>query len=262
MEIDQLIEDLIRRKKESEEVLSQPLNINKNLTDTNTPNAQPTTVDYRSKMLQVLNQGDEGSSVGFAVAACVEFQIIKHLGKKIKISPRYIYNYTRKTQKLLHIDAGTNVQKAIEVVKQQGAVTEKDWPYKAGEYNVDILKQLETVDHYQIEQAYKVKNVDKIMTAINAHGPVVIGITVYQSFMDDSISQSGIIPMPKNKDNIVGGHAICLVGFDVKEKHFIFRNSWGAKWGQKGYGQLPFEYIEQYSDDGWAFNGVHIKQHS
>ncbi len=260
-EVDKLIEDLIRRKKESDEVLSQPLSVNQNLSEKKkATKTQSTSRDYSSQMLQVLNQGGEGSSVGFAVAACIEYQIIKHLGKKIRISPRYIYNYSRKLNNMLKTDSGTSVKGAIDIVKKYGAVTEKDWPYKAGEYNMDLPEKLENADHYQINNSYQAKSVAKIIEVMDAHGPVVIGITVYGSFMSSKPAETGIIPMPTEKESVVGGHAVCLVGYNNVEKTFKFRNSWGIGWGDKGYGHLSFEYIDKFSADAWAFEGVSVKK--
>jgi len=264
-EVDQLIEDLIRRKKESDEILSQPLSVNQNLVEKKkAAKTLPTAKDYSSDMLPIFNQGAEGSSVGFAVAASVEYQIVKHLGKKVRISPRYIYNYARKLSGNLKTDSGTTVKSAIDIVKKYGAVTEKEWPYKAGEYSKDLPAKLETADYYLINNSYLLKSVGKIIEAMDAHGPIVIGITIYESFYESSASakttETGIVPLPKEKENVVGGHAVCLVGYDSKEKMFKFRNSWGTGWGDKGYGHLSFDYIEKFSSDAWAFEGVTIKK--
>jgi len=38
-----------------------------------------------------------------------------------------------------------------------------------------------------------------------------------------------------------GGHEIELVGIDVKKKLVWFANSWGSKWGNKGYFAMSFD---------------------
>lgn len=50
-------------------------------------------------------------------------------------------------------------------------------------------------------------------------------------------------------DQVVGGHAIALVGYDDEavdslgnKGMFTFRNSWGG-WGKDGYGRLPYAYV-------------------
>ena len=34
---------------------------------------------------------------------------------------------------------------------------------------------------------------------------------------------------------IIGGHSVCLVGYDGKGAAFKFANSWGKAWGQEGF---------------------------
>ncbi|MCK5491938.1 MAG: hypothetical protein KAJ14_02370, partial [Candidatus Omnitrophica bacterium] len=65
-------------------------------------------------------------------------------------------------------------------------------------------------------------------------------------------TKTGLVPMPKKNEAALGGHAICPVGYDDKKKLVKFKNSWAEKWGQKGYGFLPYAYIEQYMLDAWS----------
>ena len=42
--------------------------------------------------------------------------------------------------------------------------------------------------------------------------------------------------------------------------HFIFRNSYGSRWGDKGYGYLPYDYVNRkYMGDGdpWVITKVY-----
>lgn len=39
-------------------------------------------------------------------------------------------------------------------------------------------------------------------------------------------------------DREVGEHAIAIVGFDDADGSIKFANSWGATWGQNGFGHL------------------------
>ena len=44
----------------------------------------------------------------------------------------------------------------------------------------------------------------------------------------------------------------CAVGYEDKKKVIKFKNSWSDKWGQKGYGLLPYAYVERYMMDAWS----------
>jgi len=50
--------------------------------------------------------------------------------------------------------------------------------------------------------------------------------------------------MPKQKEMVVGGHAVCIVGYDDRKKLLKFINSWGEDWGAQGYGYLPYDYVK------------------
>ena len=49
------------------------------------------------------------------------------------------------------------------------------------------------------------------------------------------------------------GHSIALVGYTDGAKDnggaFIFRNSWGPKWGNGGYGTLSYAYVRAYANN-------------
>ena len=72
---------------------------------------------------------------------------------------------------------------------------------------------------------------------------MVVGIQVYESFESDAVAENGIVSMPTPKENCLGGHAVCIVGYDDTKQWFILRNSWGSQWGDGGYFYLPYEYI-------------------
>ena len=65
--------------------------------------------------------------------------------------------------------------------------------------------------------------------------------------MTNAVATSGNVPMPNTKrDQFLGGHAICIVGYDdsnPKNKFWICRNSWGTNWGNRGYFRIPQAYL-------------------
>ena len=69
-------------------------------------------------------------------------------------------------------------------------------------------------------------------------------VTVYESFQAASVARTGVVAMPGKGEKTLGGHAVMAVGYDRSAGRFLVRNSWGAKWGKKGYGTMPFEYLE------------------
>jgi C1A family cysteine protease len=67
--------------------------------------------------------------------------------------------------------------------------------------------------------------------------------------------------MPKPHEQQLGGHAVMAVGYDDATNCFIVRNSWGKKWGLKGYFMFPYAYMVDSSlcDDFWTIRMVQQK---
>ena len=72
------------------------------------------------------------------------------------------------------------------------------------------------------------------------------------------------MPYPNTKvEALLGGHAVCLVGYDdnfknTRNGYFIAKNSWGPTWGDKGYFYMPYAVIQntRMSSDFWAITKV------
>lgn len=59
-------------------------------------------------------------------------------------------------------------------------------------------------------------------------------------------NQISLVPKDQNTQ-LSDGHAVTIVGYD--ENGFIFKNSWGESWGDKGYGWISFDYHRLFSDE-------------
>lgn len=42
-------------------------------------------------------------------------------------------------------------------------------------------------------------------------------------------------------------HATLIVGYNLLDKKFLIKNSWGQSCGDKGYGSISFDYLDQMS---------------
>ena len=88
--------------------------------------------------------------------------------------------------------------------------------------------------------------------------PFVFGFTVYDAFESGVVAKTGVLNMPTSAEQVVGGHAVLCVGYDDAAQRFIVRNSWGAKWGQKGYFTMPYAYMitRGLASDFWTIRVV------
>lgn len=73
--------------------------------------------------------------------------------------------------------------------------------------------------------------------------------------LDSFFHKNQIKLVPKNNNiELNEGHAVTIVGYD--ENGFIFKNSWGESWGDKGYGWLSFDYHRFFSDEILFLNNI------
>ncbi len=72
------------------------------------------------------------------------------------------------------------------------------------------------------------------------------------------MAKTGVLNMPTSAEQVVGGHAVMAVGYDDVAQRFIVRNSWGAKWGMKGYFTMPYAYLitGNLASDYWTLRMV------
>ena len=86
----------------------------------------------------------------------------------------------------------------------------------------------------------------------------MLGFSVYESFETPAVTKSGDAPMPSSSERQLGGHAVLAVGYDDRSQRFLLRNSWGPRWGKKGYFTLPYAYLldESLSDDFWTIRAI------
>jgi hypothetical protein len=98
------------------------------------------------------------------------------------------------------------------------------------------------------------QRLDVMKTAIANGDPIIFGFTVFQNIAE-AARNGGVIPMPAGR--AAGGHDVLVVGYDDRTRRFKVCNSWGAEWGDGGYGYVPYDYAlnPRYAGDFWTIQG-------
>lgn len=98
------------------------------------------------------------------------------------------------------------------------------------------------------------QDINVIKARIAQGGAVSFGFTVYESFESDAVAKTGIVPMPEPGEQVLGGHAVVIAGYDDSEQMAIVRNSWGTGWGLAGYFKMPYAYLTDpdLANDFWT----------
>ena len=209
----------------------------------------PVKLDYTVKMSPVRDQGDEGTCVGFASSVGMkEYQEQKDYEKLVVLSPRYLYSECKKIDGMPESE-GTSIRMAMKVLFDKGVCRENFWPYVPKQINKAKSGAVADAKKFKVKSFARILNLHELRTSLAVNGPCVIGVQVYEGMMD---AKNGVVPMPGKEEYSVGGHAICHVGYEDGKKRIKFKNSWSEKWGDNGYGYLPYTYIEKFMMDAWS----------
>lgn len=217
----------------------------------------PATVDLRSKMPPVYDQGQLGSCTANAVVALFEYDASAFKGSRL-----FLYYNARAAIGATSYDSGAYISDCVNSLKTQGLCTEALWPYTISQFRVK--PPATTYANALLQRAATVHNINNDFTSmkssLNAGWPFAVGIAVYSSFETAAVAATGNVPMPRPGETFLGGHAIVCCGYDDKKQCWIMRNSWGPKWGAGGYFFLPYLYLlnSRLSSDLWNITSVVI----
>ena len=145
----------------------------------------------------------------------------------------------------------------MDSISKYGACSENNWPYCITQFAMSPIPPAIKAAHTHTN-GFQFLNVPQDLTHIKqvlvSGYPVVIGIQVYSSFESAQVAQSGIVPMPTNIDQNLGGHCVQIWGYNDSTQTFTCSNSWSEQWGNKGYFTLPYKYAldSNLASDFWT----------
>jgi C1A family cysteine protease len=212
-------------------------------------------VDLRNWAPPVEEQLHLGSCTGQAMAGAYELMINqKYPDKFVNLSRLFIYYNARLLEDCVNEDSGAYIKDVIQAVKQYGICTELIWPYIIENFAITpTINSYEDAQSRTITKYHRVETIAQMLDAINNNYPILFGMKVYESF-DDLHYKTTVLPMPTKNDDVLGGHSMCLVGYDLPKRLVLARNSFGPDWCMNGYCWISFDYVEQEFVDMWVFD--------
>lgn len=218
--------------------------------------ALPSKVDLRPSCPGVYDQGQLGSCTANAWAGLIEFLQIQEKLPLFTPSRLQIYYDEREMNGDTADDTGAACADGAQVVSKQGAGPESEWPYDVAQFAVAPPAQVvsDALKHLTFNVQQVAQDLTTMKETLAGSLPIVIGFTVYESFESTAVAQSGVVALPGPGEQVLGGHAVLVVGYDDSTSMFIVRNSWGSGWGQSGYFMMPYAYLTnpQLASDFWT----------
>jgi C1A family cysteine protease len=221
----------------------------------------PNIIDLRTQCPPVYDQGQLGSCTANAIAAAIQFDQMKQKLAQIFTPARlFIYYNERVIEHTVASDSGAQIRDGIKSVGKQGDCPETEWPYVIAKFKTKPPAKcyFDALKYKAVLYQRLTPVLSQLKSCLASGYPFVFGFTVYESFESAQVAKTGHAPLPKPNEQTVGGHAVMCVGYDDSKQWFIIRNSWGPKWGMKGYFTLPYAYVTaaNLASDFWTIRVV------
>lgn len=230
---------------------------------------------FRALELGTKNQGLRPSCAVFAVVSALEFQNAAAVGHPEKLSEEYLIWATRRTlgigageKRTVEVaqdeetgepdtrDAGFTLQEVLAAVRAYGVPLQEEMPNTFGlameripDPADEVLTAARTrrqVSTYVVPGVNTQVRIGNIIHALNEGVPVVVGLRWPHG---RTLMRTALLSQQKPLEN--RAHAVTLVGYlsedgSTEGIRFIFKNSWGIRWGTGGYGFVEIGYLQKH----------------
>lgn len=220
----------------------------------------PPSADLRQWCPPVMDQGELGSCTAHGITAALRFGLIKAGKPDVPLSRLQLYYDERAIEGTIRSDAGAEIRDGIKTAAKLGVGPESLWPYTIAKFvrKPPAAVYKAALDFQALTYQRVTVAVSSLKAALATGFPVVIGISVYESFEGEDVAKTGIVPLPGEKEQLAGGHCMLAVGYGQKPGFFTVQNSWASDWGDKGFCYLPEAYLgsPKLGSDYWLINTV------
>ena len=220
----------------------------------------PRAVDLRPWCPPVYDQRHLNACSANAIAAAIWFDERRQAPACASPSRLFIYYNERRREGSISVNAPVEIRDGYRSVARDGACSEQMWPYRVERYRrrppercYQAAVKRRAIRYARIEQTLQ-----HLKACLAEHYPFTAGFAVYRSFESREVRRTGIVPLPATHEACLGGHAMLVVGYADAEEHFIVCNSWGARWGDRGYCYLRYDHVldPTHAWDFWTVRRV------
>jgi C1A family cysteine protease len=224
---------------------------------------RPASVDWREYCLPVQDQQDLRTSSAHACVGLVQYHERRATGQVTNPSRLFLYANALRLSGGEGAHGGAGLRVTFKAAVQFGLPPERFWPYDAATlervpdpYLYSFNTEYRDLRYLRVDAAMQsgTQNLENVKSLVAAGFGCALGFGV-----PSSLTTEPEIPFPSRFDSIRTGHAVTVVGYDddlrIRSSRgaLLIRSSWGSKWGQDGYGWLPYRYVTDHlAADIWT----------
>ena len=222
----------------------------------------PERIDWREYCPPVEDQQRLATASVHACLGMVQYFDRRAHGRQTRPSRLFVYKNARR---LLHWvgDSGASLRATLKAIRRFGLPPESLWPYcvenldcEPQAFAYSFAQETSTLGYLRIDA----RNLPGQAVLESACALLAAGFCFVLGFpIAGIVDNSPHLHYPTLLDGSEGGHAVLAVGYDDRLRTrsdrgaFLVRNSWGAGWGDGGYGWLPYSYVrEGLAADLWT----------
>lgn len=209
------------------------------------------------------NQLNTGSCVANATVSALEI-LLEKANNWTNLSRLFIYyNIREPYENLKNKDQGAYLRDGFKSVSRQGVCISDKWPFIPDNVNIKpppeayaeaslrLVNRYERIPGFNHLTPSTDVEISLLKAAIAKGYPVTIGMKLGKSFTQLRGELSTHKYVGVNNDSI-GGHAMCVIGYDDSLNGFIVENSWDTSWGDNGLCLISYDVMKKDVHDAWV----------
>ncbi len=162
-------------------------------------------------------------------------------------SQLFLYYNERVIEGNVDKNAPVEIRDGIKAAVKYGVCNYDIWPYAIDKYTVKPPETaFETAQSCKAIQYHSLDiEIETLKNCLSEGVPFVFGFALPKSFTKypGGCSETGMMTMPDENEERMGGHAVAAFGYNDKLQCFLVRNSWSMYWGKKGYFYMPYDFV-------------------
>ena len=218
--------------------------------------AIPASADLSKWDPPVGNQGPVGSCASWATGYYYRYWLRNHAtGETSTFAPMYLYS-----QIVAYydngLDQGSSFAENFDIMESEGIPHADDYSYSDTDYSdLPTAADDAAAAPYKTTSAtelyyygYGNENQIAIESSIASSEPALLRIPLYDSFWSVSTTNP-MVNVPAGGEVFHGYHAVFASKYDAQG--VWIENSWGSDWGDNGWAELSWDFVNNYSTEGW-----------